>query len=125
MDVFQLRAGVSEDQLELLVSEFYSRARRDPLLGPIFEERVTEQQWPGHIERIVAFWSTALRGTGRYRANPIEAHREIPGLSREHFERWLELWRQTTEHLFDPPVARAIYVRAERMAGHMLRQLAR
>lgn len=124
MDVLQLRAAIAEPQLQLLVEEFYRRARRDDLLGPIFDQRVSEEQWPFHIERIVAFWSTALRGTGRYRANPIEAHRDIAGLSAEHFERWLELFTLTTHEIFEPEIARAIDLRAERMAGHMLRQLA-
>ncbi len=119
MDVFELRAAVCEEQIERMVSEFYARARVDEQLGPIFLAAVPDERWPAHIEKITRFWSTALRGTGRYRANPIEGHRAIEGLTGEHFARWLELFRATVDDVFAPELAGTIYSRASRMARHM------
>ena len=41
------RTGIDEAMIERLVHTFYGRARRDPLLGPIFDSTV--QDWERHI----------------------------------------------------------------------------
>ncbi len=48
--------GLDEAQLTALVHNFYAKVRSDPLLGPIFEPRITD--WTAHLERMVAFWSS-------------------------------------------------------------------
>ena len=46
---------------------------------------------------MVDFWSTALRGTGRYRGALIPKHAALPGLTASLFDRWLALFRETTQ----------------------------
>ena len=123
MDVLQMRSAVREEEIEVLVSTFYERARRDPLLRPIFERAVAAEVWPAHEERIVRFWSTVLRGTGRYRANPIEPHRQLEGLTAEHYERWLELFAQTAREVWPEQIAASVELRARRMADPMQKVL--
>jgi hypothetical protein len=41
------RSGIDEVMIEQLVRTFYSRARFDPLVGPVFESRVHDLE--GHI----------------------------------------------------------------------------
>lgn len=65
------------------------------MLGPVFEGHVTD--WCGHRAKMVAFWSSALLGTGRYRGTPLVAHTAIAGLNAELFCRWLCLFRRSTE----------------------------
>mgnify|MGYP001187414971 FL=1 len=45
------------------------------------------------------FWSAQLRGTSRFRGAPMPKHIALPDLRAELFERWLQLFRQTTEEL--------------------------
>lgn len=124
MDVLQMKRAVREEEIVTLVSTFYGRARRDPLLGPVFEGAVPAHEWPAHEERIARFWSTVLRGTGRYRANPIEPHRSLGSLTEEHYRRWLQLFEQTCCEIWPAEVARSVHLRAQRMAAHMQKVLA-
>ena len=41
----------SRDDIRLLVDTFYTAIRRDALLGPIFNARIPEDQWPGPPEQ--------------------------------------------------------------------------
>ena len=119
MDVFQLRSAIREEQIAELVERFYDQARTDPVLGAIFGQAVPEERWPKHIETITRFWSTALLGSGSYRANPITPHAALGDLTRAHFDRWLELFESTCHQVFEPTVAESVHKRALRMARHM------
>lgn len=119
MDVLRLRAALNDAEVEALVQRFYQAVRSDPLLAPVFAERIADAAWPDHLERMVAFWSTILRGTARYQADPMAPHRGLPAGS-EHMDRWLELFAATADELFAPEVAAAVRSRAERMGRQLL-----
>jgi len=59
----------TEAEISKLVHEFYSKARKDPSLGPIFEAHVID--WDAHFIQMINFWSAQLRGTSRFRGAPI------------------------------------------------------
>ena len=115
MDVLEMRQAVTDAQISQAVQKFYARARTDPILGPVFDRRVEDSEWPGHIERISAFWSTVLRGTGTYRGDPMAAHVPLDEVGEEHFARWLALWGKVVEEVLPATVADAVNLRAERM----------
>jgi hypothetical protein len=54
----------TEDEISRLVRTFYARARKDPLLGPIFDAHVVD--WDAHFVQMINFWSMKLRGTSRF-----------------------------------------------------------
>ena len=83
----------SEEEITELVQRFYARVRRDATLGPIFNERIHD--WPAHEAKLVDFWSSALRGTRRFRGMPMPVHAALPNLSAGLFGHWLELFEQT------------------------------
>jgi hemoglobin len=84
----------TEEEIATLVHSFYARVRGDAQLGPIFDAHVSD--WPTHLSRMVDFWSSALRGTARFRGTPMPKHVALPGLSADLFKRWLTLFRETT-----------------------------
>ena len=86
------RTGIDEAMIERLVRTFYSRARHDPLLGPIFDGTV--QDWERHITRICAFWSSVALMSGRYHGQPMVVHLRVP-VDTQHFNRWLVLFAAT------------------------------
>jgi hemoglobin len=107
--------GITEEALKRLVETFYARVRQDPLIGPVFNDAIGD--WPEHLEKLHAFWSSVMLTTGRYKGRPMPAHiRHADRIGRASFERWLELWRQTTGELFGPDDAAALQDRAERIA---------
>ena len=87
----------TEQEVVLLVNTFYARVKHDPLIGPVFDQHI--QDWPTHLEKMVDFWSSLLRGTARFRGMPMVTHSRLEGIAPEHFQRWLELFRQTTHDL--------------------------
>ena len=106
---------ISEDSLQVLVPAFYARVRRDPDIGPIFESAVDD--WPAHFEKLQAFWSSVMLGSGRYKGRPLPAHvRHADAITGAGFERWLGLWRETTADLFVPAAAAALQDKAARIA---------
>ncbi|MDB5698619.1 MAG: preprotein translocase subunit TatC, partial [Alphaproteobacteria bacterium] len=73
--------------------------------------------WPMHLDKLQAFWSSVMLTTGRYKGRPMPAHvKHADAISPASFERWLSLWRQTTEELLDPAAAAAMQDKAEQIA---------
>lgn len=59
----------TEQEIALLVNTFYARVTQDSLIGPIFDRHI--QDWPAHLNKMVDFWSSTLRGTARFRGMPM------------------------------------------------------
>ena len=109
-----LAVGIDEALLRTVVETFYAKVRRDPLLGPIFDEAVAD--WPEHLDRLCAFWSSLTLMTGRYKGDPFGAHLALPLLGPAHFRTWLGLFEETLAELCTPDQAEVFRVRAERVA---------
>ncbi len=105
--------GLNERVLRSLVERFYDKVRRDAVLGPIFEARISD--WAPHLDRMVAFWSSVALMTGRYHGRPVPAHARLP-VGGAHFERWLGLFRETARETCTPAGAAHVIERAERIA---------
>lgn len=94
--------AIRRDQIVALVDRFYDKVRVDPLIGPVFNAAVHD--WPAHKRLLVSFWSSLLIERGSYRGNPLAKHRGH-GIGNEHFERWLALWQETSDAMFEPETA--------------------
>ena len=106
---------IDEAGLARLIPRFYARVRADDLLGPLFDEAVAD--WPEHLERLVAFWSSVMLTTGRYKGNPMQAHmRHKPRITPEMFARWLALWAEVADAEMPPAAAAALQAKAARIA---------
>lgn len=99
---------------ELLVA-FYATIADEPLLAPYFA--VVEMT--AHMPRIIAFWSTMLFHTGRYSGSAFRPHLEMPGLTGEHFARWVATLESVVEARFAGPNARSMLELAHRIAYSM------
>lgn len=107
------QTGLDEALLDRVVRAFYARVRVDPLLGPVFAERIVD--WEPHLQRMQAFWSSVALLTGRYRGQPMERHLPLP-IAAAHFDRWLALFAATVEELCPPAGAALLLDRARRIA---------
>lgn len=90
--------GITREEIETIVYNFYGKVRQDALLGPVFEEEMTED-WDHHLPKMVNFWSSVMFSKPFYKGDPLEAHRRVSAISRTHFGRWLELFRQTVDEV--------------------------
>ncbi|GGE22908.1 hypothetical protein GCM10011390_47920 [Aureimonas endophytica] len=106
-----------EADLRRMVTRFYTAVRDDALLGPLFAE---VEDWPAHLDRIAAFWSSIVLGTGRYKSNPFGVHLPLrERLEPRHFERWLALWSATARASLAPPLADHVAAKAARIADSL------
>ena len=106
-------AILDEDMIARLVHAFYEAVRADALLGPVFEARI--QDWPVHLARMCAFWSSVMLMTGSYHGRPMERHQALP-IDAGHFDRWLELFRRSANAVCPPEAAALFIERAGRIA---------
>jgi hemoglobin len=107
----------TEADVTRLVHLFYAKVRADAVLGPIFETHVGN--WEHHLAKMVDFWSSALRGTARYRGAPLPKHVALQGLRIELFHRWLGLFRETTRSLGNDDLQARADELAHRIAGSL------
>ena len=108
----------TKDDIEQLVNTFYGRVREDDLIGPIFNS-VVGDHWDTHLPKMYAFWGMSLFGEGGYRGNAVQKHVEIDKnfpLEEAHFNRWISLWREIVDSMYEGPVAED----AKKKAGLML-----
>jgi hemoglobin len=99
---------------EVLVA-FYATLADDALLAPYF----AAVDMTAHMPRIVGFWSTMLFHTGRYSGSAFRPHLEMPGLTAEHFSRWVATLEAVLDARFAGPNARLMIELAHRIAYSM------
>lgn len=109
------KLSLDEAALKQLVDAFYTRVRADDVLGPIFNPAIGD--WGEHLEKLTAFWSSVMLSSGRYKGQPVPAHRKHrSAMVPANFDRWLHLWRNITGELMQPDVAAQLQAKAERIA---------
>lgn len=114
--------------IDRLMIAFYDRAMNDSLIGYIFTD-VAMLDLGHHLPIIGDFWETMLFRTGdyaRHGRNPLAVHRELDRKTRllpAHFTRWLELFKETTDELFEGETAEFIKLRSEAIAARMLEHI--
>lgn len=97
-----------------LVDSFYAKVRQDELLADIFNEKI-KGDWTEHLEKMYSFWQTILFGEHSYKGSPFLPHAKLP-VSLKHFKRWLKLFFETVDSLFEGEKATRAKLQGERMA---------
>jgi hemoglobin len=100
------------NDIVLLVDRFYDRVKADPLLEPVFRHL----DFPKHLPTMYDFWSSMMLGDKTYQGNPFQKHIHLK-IDASHFTRWLALFHETVDHLFEGPRAQEIKDRATSIAG--------
>jgi len=114
----QIVEGLDEPRLAALVTRFYVRVRADTLLGPLFNRAIGD--WPAHLGKLAAFWSSVMLTSGKYKGQPLPAHlRHQAEITPEMFERWLALWERTAGECLAPADAAAVIAKAHRIADSL------
>ncbi|MCG2418941.1 group III truncated hemoglobin [Aequorivita sp. F47161] len=108
----------SREDVSLLVNTFYSKVRKDALLGPIFNRIITD--WDTHLELLTDFWETNLLYARKYYGNPLHAHVVVDHkmnhtINELHFGVWINLWLETINELFEGETAQIAINRARNM----------
>ncbi len=109
----------NEEDIRTLVATFYGRLTNDEVVGHFFTGLDLEK----HLPRINAFWEMVLLDKPGYATNVTEVHLKLHDripMEKRHFDRWLELWRDTIDRSFAGPKADEAKLRALSVGGVML-----
>jgi len=112
----------TRDDIFLLVTTFYGKVRKEPILGPIFNSII--KNWTEHMELLTDFWETNLFFQKKYHGNPLVKHAALDKfmggtISQIHFGLWLNLWYETLDELFIGEVTQLAKNRARNMSTYM------
>jgi len=107
--------------INILVNAFYTKIRKDEVLGPIFNGHIAEERWPEHLEKLTDFWETNLFGVIKFKGNPTLKHINVDknlnhSVEQKHFGIWLQLWFETINELYEGELAEKAKESARRMA---------
>ena len=111
-------AAITPSTIVQLVDTFYARVREDAVLGPVFEARLAGH-WQEHMPRMYAFWTKVLLDTGEFQGNVFGKHMALSGIGKEHFVRWLTLFRLTAIDVFGIDGATEALAVAQRIASSL------
>lgn len=112
----------SREDIEQLVNAFYTKVKKDPVIGFIFNE-VIKMNWEDHLPIMYNFWETILLDKTTYTRNAMGIHFDVNRkvkLEESHFNRWLELFTGTVDELFSGEKADTAKKRASSIAAVML-----
>lgn len=111
----------SREDIELLVNSFYEKVVGDETIGFFFKD-IIKVDFQKHLPKMYSFWESILFGQMTYKGNPMAVHfpiNQLEAMEKKHFERWLELWRQTIEENFTGLNASMAITKSENIANLM------
>jgi len=120
-----MKAIESKEDITRLVAKFYAKVRKDSLLGAIFNHHIADDEWPAHLAKLSDFWEVHLLRGSSFRGNPVQKHIQVDQhlkhtMNKQHFDRWLELWSETLDSLYQGELADKAKLAAQRMGQAQL-----
>lgn len=117
-----MKADITDRKdIKLLVDTFYDKVKVDPVIGYFFT-KVVPVDWDKHLPVMYNFWENIVFYSGSYDGNPMVQHQNIHKISpmkMEHFQRWISLFTETVDQLFEGKNAEQIKQRATSIATVM------
>lgn len=111
----------TKEDIVILVDSFYKRVQENTLLAPVFSASIKDN-WEEHHDKLYRFWQTVLFKEKTYSGRPHKKHERMI-VSRQHFDTWLEIWKQTVDELFAGTTADRAKFRGETMADSFFERL--
>lgn len=111
----------SREDIEKLIVHFYKEVKADAVIGFIFTS-VVHMNWQTHMPVIVDFWETILLDNPVYKKNAMEIHygiNKLVPLQKIYFDRWLLLFNNNVDEMFEGKIASLAKTRAASIAAVM------
>lgn len=111
----------NREDIILLVNTFYDKVKPDETIGYFFN-RVVDVDWEKHLPVMYNFWENIIFHTGGYSGNPMKLHMDLhqkSAMKKEHFNRWIHLFNETVDELFEGEKAEQAKQRALSIATVM------
>ncbi len=107
------------EDVKLLVNTFYGNMKSDDIVGRVFLD-IEKVDFDKHLPKMYDFWEMLLFEGSNYRGAPMQPHLRINQhhpLTPAHFDRWLEMFRETVDSLFEGPKAEEAKTKAFNIAS--------
>lgn len=106
LEFIKMKEIETRDDIFILVKNFYAKIQKNEMLSPIFNSHIAKDEWPAHLDKLTDFWVTNLFGEHCFRGNPTKKHMIVDKnlnykVRQEHFGKWLELWFETIDSMFE------------------------
>lgn len=111
----------TEADIEVMVDTFYAKVNQDAELSYVFND-YSKIDWDSHLPKMYNFWKTLIFGVASYKGNPFAKHVGLP-IHEAHFERWIGLFEETVDELFNGEIAENTKQRAKSIAFIFQRKL--
>ena len=119
--------SIDEENIEVLVREFYHEILEDSLLAPFFIDKLGEdiqsKQWEEHLLLLIEFWKFVALGYENYNGSPLQPHFHIKGINTKAFTRWLILFHQTVDKFYIPSTGEYFKNKSDDIAQNFIRKL--
>ena len=114
----QKRDIKNRKDIHRLVTRFYSKVRKDEVLGPFFNNSIKD--WDAHLNHLTDFWESSLFLKLKFLGDPLQAHIKVDkahnnAITELHFGIWLNYWSQTIDELYEGDIAQNAKRRARKM----------
>jgi hemoglobin len=97
----------TKEDIVTFVDQFYGKVLKDQLLFPFFHHMDFER----HKPKMVHFWSFVLLDEAGYTTDVTKVHMNMR-IKKEHFDRWISLFNDTVDELYEGPNANKAKQRA-------------
>lgn len=111
----------NREDVILLVNTFYDKVKPDETIGHFFNQ-VVHVNWEKHLPLMYDFWENIIFHTGGYTGNPMLIHKHLSeksAMQKIHFDKWLHLFNETVNELFEGELAEQTKQRALSIATVM------
>ncbi|HHS93201.1 MAG TPA: group III truncated hemoglobin [Campylobacterales bacterium] len=119
--------SINEENIATLVRTFYPSVLQDPILAPLFIDKLGEdiegELWEEHLLLLTEFWKFVALGYDDYKGNPLKPHLDIMGINREAFMAWLSLFHKTVDALYAPQTGEYFKNKSQEIADNFMRKL--
>jgi hemoglobin len=120
--------SVDRGSIERLVRLFYQTLIRDEIVGVYFIRALgsdlKNDKWYEHLHTLDKFWMMVMKGEKGYVGDPLLPHIFLGEIPPQAFERWVEVFRQSANQLFEPPIANKFTHKAQTLANQFMEHLA-
>lgn len=118
---------IDEENIEILVRDFYVKVLQDSSLAPFFIEKLGSdfqgQEWEEHLILLINFWKGVALGYEEYTSSPLLPHFDIQGINIKAFENWLELFHATVDSIYTPSTGKYFKEKSTDIAENFIRRL--
>jgi len=119
--------SIDDENIEKLVRTFYPEVIVDEQIGSFFIEKlgddINSDTWEEHLVLLTQFWRFVALYDDEYKGNPLRPHFDIVGLSKEAFERWLNLFYEAVDRVYDENSGALFKQKSAEIAENFMRRL--